>query len=353
MANEAEARIRVRGPIRLPARATLVSDADEEVFLLYTDLAAKDPLDGANGFRGLGYVDSHKNTLNIEITIDGRLQKPGQESTANVHHGRSGRSTKKKGKAPTEPEGHVISIELLQDTTALRSRKGDTGSVLWRASVDFAHYALQKYYNRAPDALLNADTLSRAHILELGAGTGLLGIALSPIVARYTLTDIDALVPLIQKNLAHNRSLPSLFRSTTGTRRPAHGAISSALTHQESQVCVEALDWEVLHGASPALRRSSFRYPPIDLLLVVDCIYHPSLLPALLSTIDHLTTPGMTAVLVVVELRAEDVVREFIAGWLALASDEISWQVWSISEVLDGPYAVWLGWKARRDHNDK
>lgn len=183
------------------------------------------------------------------------------------------------------------------------------------------------------------------------AGTGLLGIALSPIVARYTLTDVEALVPLIQKNVAHNRNLPSLPRSSVAGRRSTHGTGASASKEQDTNIVIEALDWEVLCGASPSLRRASFQYPPIDLLLVVDCIYHPSLLPALLATIDHLATPGVTAALVVVELRAEDVVREFLAGWLSLSNG--AWQLWSIPNLLDGPYAVWVGWKSRGERIDR
>jgi len=104
------------------------------------------------------------------------------------------------------------------------------------------------------------------------------------------------------------------------------------------------LDWTALHNASPSTRRAAFSYLAVDLLLVVDCIYHPSLLPSLLSAIDYLTTPGKTAVLVVVELRAEDVVRAFLEGWLNLLSDG-EWQIWTIGGYLDGPYAVWFGWK--------
>ncbi|TFY63723.1 hypothetical protein EVJ58_g3090 [Rhodofomes roseus] len=303
------------------------------------------------GFRGLGHVDSQQDTLAIDFVIDEQSERAATEPA--VYQTRSRRSIKKKSKVPTASREHVISIELLQDKTALRSRKGDTGSVVWRASVDFAQYVLRSYHTRAPDALLDADSLCAAHVLELGAGTGLLGIALSPIVARYTLTDIDALIPLIQKNLAHNRSLPSLSRNTVGKRRSAHGAGGSAPKDEEhASISIEALDWEALRHASPALRRSSFQYPAIDVLLVVDCIYHPSLLPALLSTIDYLTTPGVTSVLVVVELRAEDVVREFLAGWLRLESDGI-WQVWSVPEVLDGPYAVWVGWKTPRRNDNR
>ena len=81
----------------------------------------------------------------------------------------------------------------------------------------------------------------------------------------------------------------------------------------------------------------------MDLILAVDCIYNPSLLPALVETIDFLTTPGKTAVLVVVELRQEDVVREFLELWVAKGG----WEIWRIANgFLGSRYAVWTGWKA-------
>jgi len=78
-------------------------------------------------------------------------------------------------------------------------------------------------------------------------------------------------------------------------------------------------------------------------LLVVDCIYHPSLLPALVETIEHLTIREQTTVLVAVELRAEEVIDEFLKLWVG---NEGRWEVWSVGEVLqDASYAMWVGWK--------
>lgn len=160
------------------------------------------------------------------------------------------------------------------------------------------------------------------------AGTGLLAIVLSSLVNRYTATDIEELVPLIVKNLALNGITLS---STTTPQTTSHS------------VTAEALDWVVLKDSSPAVRRTAFSYPPIDLLLIVDCIYHPSLLPALVETIDHLATPEFTAVLVVVELRQEDVLREFLELWLAAGNG--AWELWHVESGMEGPYAVWVGWK--------
>ncbi|CCM05019.1 uncharacterized protein FIBRA_07218 [Fibroporia radiculosa] len=329
--------------VQLPPTSTRVIDADEEVFLQYTNLASRAPADGTQRFRGLGHVDSYNDVLTIEFTIPASPR----DHVGTIHRqGRSGKPVKRNRK--TSGQAQTLSVELAQDKTALRSRKGDTGSVVWHASIDFAQTVLRQYYTREIHALLNPTALSNAHVLELGvlvllrhlivlrAGTGLLSVVIAPLVAHYTVTDIEALVPLIRKNLTLNT--PKIFPITPSDRR-AHPA-----TSRTSNVSAEALDWITLHNASPAFRRSFACYPELDLLLVVDCIYHPSLLPALLSTIDHLTIPGKTAVLVVVELRAEDVVREFLDGWLNISSGAL-WQIYSVSAFMEGPYAVWIGWK--------
>jgi protein N-lysine methyltransferase METTL21D len=157
------------------------------------------------------------------------------------------------------------------------------------------------------------------------AGTGLLSIVLSPLVRHYTVTDIPALLPLIRKNVTLN--FPSW---------PTNSNIS-----------LEELDWHHLHTTPHSKRSrlfSAFSSKPIDLILLVDCIYHPSLLPPLLSTIDYLAIPGKTAVLVVVELRAEDVIREWIAMWTGCEG----WEVWRVGGDgwLKMPYVAWVGWKS-------
>jgi hypothetical protein len=160
------------------------------------------------------------------------------------------------------------------------------------------------------------------------AGTGLLGIVLSPLVRRYVLTDIPDLLPLIRKNLALNfNGWPSLILGIPG-----------------SNVEAESLDWLQIHGTPLPTRTRIFPLAtaPLDLILVVDCVYNPSLLPALVETIDFLATPGKTAVLVVVELRQEDVVREFLELWIMKGG----WEIWRVgSGFLGVRYAVWMGWK--------
>ncbi|KAI0697729.1 hypothetical protein C8T65DRAFT_19483 [Cerioporus squamosus] len=338
-----------RGAIRLPPGSTRVLDADEEVFLLYTSLAGRRAeTNGTTGFRGLGHIDSHEDTLTISINLGAPTLGAADTSTAHVqevpprHRRRESSSQKRKARKPRTEEAQTLEVEIFQDKTALRSRKGDTGSVLWHASVDFAEAILRQLHWKVSNAFMNRESLSKAHIVELGAGTGLLSIVLSPYVRHYTATDIAELVPLIRKNVGHN--LSSTVSSVFPPRTLGKHSSSSPPPSTSINVTTTALDWVHLHNAPASLRAKLAPDEPADLVLVVDCIYHPSLLPALLTTIDYLTVPGRTAVVVVVELRAEDVIREFLQGWLDKSEDG-AWEIWSVGGLVDGPYAVWVGWK--------
>ncbi|KAF8473694.1 putative methyltransferase-domain-containing protein [Russula ochroleuca] len=312
------------GPISLPTDATFVSDADEEIFLLYTRLAALKPPDSSDtgNFHGLGTENSKEDALlvRIELKPPPTAYDPTPKSEKlNRNTGRRNRGKKREGSRSRsdyrkELEPVVLEYRLFQDITALRSRSGDTGSVLWKTSIEFLSLVLRQLHFPEPTrpGLFDYAKLRHTHVLELGAGTGLLALALSPLVRKYTTTDIPALLPLLRKNVL---SAPP---TTTGTT-----------------VTVAALDWTL-----PTLRQIDISADPPDVLLVVDCIYHPTLVRPLLATMTALAAPQHTVALVVAELRAEDVLRDFLEGWI-----ELGWRVWSIAEGLLGPrWGMWVAW---------
>ncbi|KAF8491621.1 putative methyltransferase-domain-containing protein, partial [Russula emetica] len=311
--------------ISLPTDATFVSDADEEIFLLYTRLAALKPPDSSDTghFHGLGSENSKEDSLLVRIelkpphppstvTTSDPLPASNSEKSDNRNAGRRNRGKKKKREGPQSRSDY----RLFQDITALRSRSGDTGSVLWKTSIEFLSLVLRQLHFPEPSqpALFHYEKLRQAHILELGAGTGLLALALCPLVRKYTATDIPALLPLLRKNVL---STPSTASTSTAT------------------VTVTALDWTL-----PAQRQLDVRADPPDILLVVDCIYHPTLVRPLLTTMTALAAPGHTLALVVAELRAEDALRDFMEGWIGLG-----WHMWSVAESLLGPrWGMWVAW---------
>lgn len=100
--------------------------------MLYSDLQASKN-SNSDGFRGLGYLDSHKDTVTIifELKAPASSRDPSHKTTSLA---RDVRKYKKSHRSKImEDQGKTVEIILAQDKTALRSRKGDTGSVLWRA----------------------------------------------------------------------------------------------------------------------------------------------------------------------------------------------------------------------------
>ncbi len=119
-----------------------------QVFLLYTSIAARSSRNQAqtqdSTFRGLGFLDSHHDVLTLDFTVqvvhddagagggDANLDSESVEDTPHARrHAKRERVKYRQKLRP--PEEKTITVELAQDTTALHSRKGDTGSVLWRA----------------------------------------------------------------------------------------------------------------------------------------------------------------------------------------------------------------------------
>lgn len=147
---------------------------------------------------------------------------------------------------------------------------------------------------------------------------------------RYTVTDTVDLVGLIRKNVKHRFSN---WGSNPSPDSPG------------ANVVVESLDWVQLQQCSETQRKTvlSNVEQPIDLVLAVDCIYHPSLIAPLLGAIDCLTTPTLTRVLVLSELRSEDVMMQFMEGWLNMPG----WKVWHVGgDLLQDPhYVLWFGEK--------
>jgi hypothetical protein len=117
---------------------------------------------------------------------------------------------------------------------------------------------------------------------------------------------------------------------------------SQSPTSSLSNIYPQPFDWVLLKNTLEYRRQALFPIDDaVDLLLVVDCIYHPSLLPSLIESISYLTTPNRTVVLVISELRSEQVIREFLELWLALPD----WVIYRILGLMSGPYVAWMGWK--------
>ncbi|KAJ7428774.1 protein-lysine methyltransferase METTL21D-like protein [Willisornis vidua] len=73
---------------------------------------------------------------------------------------------------------------------------GGVGSVVWDAAL-----VLAKFLETG------ACPLARRHVLELGAGTGAVGIMAATLGANVTVTDLEELQELLRVNIENNKHL--------------------------------------------------------------------------------------------------------------------------------------------------
>ena len=191
-------------------------------------------------------------------------------------------------------------------------------------SVHFAQFILQDIlFPPAPSqpTFLHSMKLNDACVMELGAGIGFLATVLSPHTKQYYATDIAALVPLMRKNISKTSSESS--------------SIPKAVALD--------IDWVQLHTASPSWRSHAFLSLNADIIICCDCIYNAALIPPLITTLNHYATPK-TSVVIVAELRHEDVLREFLSSWLS----SNNWEIWRLPESKLGKRTIaWVGWIRR------
>ncbi|MCO5573467.1 hypothetical protein L7F22_027238 [Adiantum nelumboides] len=339
-----------------------VTDADEEIFLLYT-LSAP-PVDR----QGLGQIDGRHDKLAITISLKHMHVIPVVSSGDDelVKQAQSNRvTTKLRSKKGNQFKEHrtlsndTLTVIVRQDSTSLRSTNGDTGSVVWRSSVFFAAKVLfdiiksqqpiAKPIGTATDPfLISPSFLQRARILELGSGTGILpAMILSHNVLsdsikstlHWIASDQDQIVPLLRRNV-EGLSNGNMIASATSIDWLEASKIYKKGTSSSMQAYLKG----TLNTWSTG--EESIQWP--DIIFATDCIFNPHLFDAFLDTLSLFTEPKKTLVYVICELRQADMMQDFLQAWL----DHLgSWTMHTIesSEVL-GPHlskgsVVWVAWR--------
>lgn len=181
----------------------------------------------------------------------------------------------------------------------------ETGSVLWSAGC--ALFGLV-----AVGAL---DGLLSGHVLELGAGTGIVGLGVARRgmeVNRVTLTDGQ---PAVVGNLQHNVDATASL-----------GALAVPLE-------ARFLEW-----GSPELHKLSSE--GVDVIIGSDLVYDPGCLPALASVLRLLLKPSGTASVAVLALtqRSQETVAKLFG---AFENEGLRWNDLDISEEA---WQASVGW---------
>ena len=197
------------------------------------------------------------------------------------------------------------------------------------------------------------DLEQKIRVLELGAGTGILpcttGHALTNLDTTWQATDQGDLLTLLQKNvrqLASDRVVATEIDWLTVSR-----ALRQAYRHPTPYASL------LRNIRSEQSGNAGESDVPYDLIIAVDCIFNPSLFTPFLDSLWACCTVSHTIAFVLVELREQEMMREFMQTWLehtaslqGTASGSV-WQIWSIESSalgLDGlqrGYACFVAFK--------
>lgn len=288
-----------------PAR--LVDDVDEEIFLLYT-LNAKSQHDG-----GLGYVNHSCDR--IFIAIDG---------TKWTHSSLSDRNL----------SGNLV-VPIYQDVTSLRSSKGNTGSVVWRSTVELA-------VRLHSGSIFDLARFRDAVVLELGAGTGALAAMVGGLSGTWIATDQQELVPLMRKNL--DQAGPHTVKASAldwfdFLSPPSPHSAQLRRKHILDQITFPTSN----HNDNVQNKDNHEGVTAPDIILCCDCIYNPGLFDALIATINVFTQPHKTIVLVSCEMRSDESLAEFLSKW---KQSDPSWTIISLEQRFDKGFVSLAAWKS-------
>lgn len=175
-----------------------------------------------------------------------------------------------------------------------------TGGLLWPAAERLGAYLCSRLIDEARHNAGGSHFLRDKTVVELGAGTGVVGIALLQAAASvspndtpplgntgvYYATDLPHVLPLVERNFDLNLGCAhdvSDFGEASGGGGVSDGGAVSVVRSQAKTV---ALPW----GESlPTDRHAAWIRP--DVVLLADCIYLESLFEPLLSTLLALTAP--------------------------------------------------------------
>jgi hypothetical protein len=245
------------------------------------------------------------------------------------------------------------------------------------------------------DHLALLPSLATSTVLELGSGTGFLGIALRDVVlapnsdpervsGRWLFSDQVENLPLVVRNLRANRVINDAEEGAaaavsksrgSGSGTPARGGTSSQTVRRERRIEVLELDWLAeavewdreqrarIHRSGGGGRGGCSDDDLADdddelegplVLLAVDCIYNPSLSAPLAKTLLRqarrrssasnkarrraldsaaANDPG-TVIVVVSELRDEEALEAFLKSWMEVTRRrEEEEEEWTIARL--------------------
>ena len=184
------------------------------------------------------------------------------------------------------------------------------GGIVWESA-----YALEQYMRLnigricASPPVKRKRGLSRCKVLELGAGAGLLGLAVAARGAKATvLTDHPNAMPLLERNVRRNSALFEPRAEPVGKKRKKRGdadadtetTTTTATSKSKSKPKCMPLDW-----TNDAHVDAVAREGPFEIILATDVVFNEKLVTPLLAAIRACGGPRTVAYVCVQERCAD------------------------------------------------
>ncbi|KAI0997502.1 hypothetical protein K3495_g10686 [Podosphaera aphanis] len=174
-----------------------------------------------------------------------------------------------------------------QSPTILTSNRpdGTTGAVVWKITPLIA-----AWMSSTSNLLFRNGTLnSKSSILELGCGiSGIVALALKPLVEQYILTDQGYLMKFLKRNLDENSGdfSPKRQARKSGAikKRQPTTAPGSSLIDSNNVIVATSLDWELDQVNSKLSESIKATRNGFDAIIACDCIYNDALIQPFVQT---------------------------------------------------------------------
>ena len=185
-----------------------------------------------------------------------------------------------------------LEIEIEDDTRTVRldqRYEGDTGLVVWDAAI-----VLAKYLE------INTDMVRDKEVVELGSGTGAVGLCAGVLGAKQViLTDQEELVEFLSHNIELN----------------------TEVIHPGGQVSAVALKW----GSNTHIEAVMNMVTKVDLILVSDCVFYEESLDDLVETM-QLLSDKQTRILLTYEERDSQIKHDVMKLFFEKMKSHFTWK---------------------------
>ena len=166
---------------------------------------------------------------------------------------------------------------------------GEEAVVVWDAGLVLAYYLVkhQSTYRLC-------DKQNPPHVVDVGAGTGVVGLVASSLGANVTLTDLPRILPLLEEGISANREL------IENTQRYKENHFIRALPlkwgnkSDVNEVCRKTTKNEIYVGGPP------------ELVLVSDCVYFEESLAPLIFTLRELVKASNNSATILLSYEIRD-----------------------------------------------